>query len=183
MCLSFGITTSQSTIQRIHILQALVNADSPSIHGRNEEGFTSLHSACSAGLSWEILHWLIETEGQLEFQSKRNHGNRDIGTERNVTMRTRVLGRALPLHLIAACPVFEDSSFHHHDDSGSDRILSTTHIHCPRLPLSLYHQLQCAVTPKLLSAFASTTIIQQAYPQAIWEKDCEGEIPLHAAGE
>ena len=93
----------------------------------------------------------METEGQSESQSKRSHGNRNKGTERNATMRTRVPGGALPLHLIAACPVFEDSSFHHHDDGGSDQIQSITHIHGPRLPLSLYHQLQCTVAPKQLT--------------------------------
>ena len=54
---------------RIDVLQALVDADPTSIHSRDVEGRTCLHTACAEGRSAEILRWLVQVEEE-EYQSK-----------------------------------------------------------------------------------------------------------------
>ena len=88
----------------------------------------------------------------------------ESSAERNITLRTDYPGGALPLHSAAACPSFD----------GTASTAATI------FPFNTY-PLQCTVTNNIISAYESTTLVLKAYPQAIWEVDCEGETPLHAA--
>mmetsp|Transcript_33296 Transcript_33296/g.70929 ORF Transcript_33296/g.70929 Transcript_33296/m.70929 type:complete len:797 (+) Transcript_33296:166-2556(+) len=158
-------------IARMDVLQALVDAYPAAIFGRDGEGRTCLHTACSAGRRPEILSWLLEAEErhscmEREWVSQRQ---RDGPTpERNVTLRTDYPGGALPLHSIAACPSF-------------DRVASLAELRHPRHPIDTYLLPCCDLNPDMLCAYASTTVIRHAYPRAVWDRDCEGETPLHAA--
>ena len=104
------------------------------------------------------MQWLFK----VEEVSGKQYGE---STEQNITLRTDYPGGALALHSIAACTSFDTVStsdcINHH-------------------PLTKY-PLLCEVTDNIISAYESTTIMLNEYPQAIWEVDCEGEIPLHAA--
>ena len=122
-------------------------------------GRTPIHTACSAGRSPEVLQWLFKVEEASREQ------NGESSTEQSITLRTDYPGGALALHSIAACTSFDTIS-------TSD----CTNHH----PLTTY-PLLCEVTDNVISAYESTTIIRNEYPQAILEVDCEGEIPLHAA--
>lgn len=85
-----------------------------------------------------------------------------------MTLRTDFPGGALSLHLIAACSTF-------------DCIPPTSSVEGEATDQFYRYSLPCAATPDIISAYSSTTCIWQAYPEAVWERDCEGEIPLHAA--
>ncbi|KAL7523851.1 hypothetical protein ACHAXR_000360, partial [Thalassiosira sp. AJA248-18] len=147
----------KKSIGRIDVLRALVDADPSSLHSRDEEGRSCLHTACAAGRSGDILLWLINAEQcQTPPQS-------------NLTLRTDYPGGALPLHTIAACPSFDCTAY----ASGTP----TKH----RCHPIISYPIQCKITPDILSAYASSTIIRQAHPHALWDRDCEGETALHAA--
>mmetsp|Transcript_30207 Transcript_30207/g.64000 ORF Transcript_30207/g.64000 Transcript_30207/m.64000 type:complete len:712 (-) Transcript_30207:295-2430(-) len=143
-------------VERMHVLQALVDADPSSIHSRDEEGRTPVHAACAAGRSSDILQWLITVEESL------GKTNGELLTERNVTLRTDYPGGALPLHSVSACHSFDCTS-----------------LEC-EIPQLMGHPMK-RYSPNVISAYYSTTIIWQAHPAALWDRDCEGEIPLHAA--
>lgn len=85
-----------------------------------------------------------------------------------MTLRTDFPGGALPLHLIAACSTFDSNP-------------STSSAEGEATDQFYRYSVPCATTPDIISAYSSTTCIWQAYPEAVWERDCEGEIPLHAA--
>jgi len=53
------------SIKRIQVLQLIVDADPSSLTSLDAEGRTALHTACSAGRSWEILQLLVEAEDEL----------------------------------------------------------------------------------------------------------------------
>jgi len=170
---------------RINVLQALVDADPTSIHSRDVEGRTCLHTACAEGRSAEILRWLVAVEEE-ECQSKSTkirHNNNINGhdddeatpPERNVTLRTDYPGGALPLHSIAACPTFDNS------DSVPNSPTKPSSPQHPNHPINRYLVPSCNVTHNVLCAYASTSVIRKAHPQAVWDRDCDGEIPLHAA--
>ena len=155
-------------IRRIDVLKAIVNADPHVIHWRDDEGRTALHTACSAGRSFEVLQWLLEVENDMI----RNENPENLDS--NATLRTDFPGGALPLHSIAACSSFDDSYFrmdHIVEDSMYVKCLE----HFERCPV------QVKITPHIMAAYASTTTIIQANPKAIWDRDCEGELPLHSA--
>jgi len=105
------------------------------------------------------LQWFFKVE------EARREQNGESSTEPNITLRTDYPGGALALHSIAACTSF-------------DYLVSA--YDCTNHPLTTYPVL-CEVTDNIISAYESTTIMLNEYPQAIWEVDCEGEIPLHAA--
>ena len=120
----------------------------------NDKGCTPIHTALTAGRSVDVLRWLMKIE-EILF---------DESAERNITLRTDYPGGALPLHSAAACPSFD----------GTASTAANMH------PFNTY-PLKCTVTNNIISAYESTTLVLKAYPQAIWEVDCEGETPLHAA--
>ena len=91
-----------------------------------------------------------------------------------MTLRTDYPGGALPLHLISACSTFDCST-----PTSLERGEATEHHHRSSLPLNRY-RVHCAITPDIISAYLSTTCIWKAHPEAVWDRDCEGEIPLHA---
>ncbi|KAL7482454.1 hypothetical protein ACHAW6_008131 [Cyclotella cf. meneghiniana] len=173
---------------RIQVLEALIKVDPDVIIWRDDEGRTPLHTACSAGRSFEILQWLLEQEttrrilcvGIGSGNSKYFEDPRAM-SEINATCRTDYPGGALALHSVAACSVFDDFYFRTHgqlvedgtyvDDGAYSKFLEQFE-RCP-VPVKL--------TPNILAAYASTTTIIKANPMAIWERDCEGEIPLHCA--
>ncbi|KAL3809856.1 hypothetical protein ACHAXA_000225 [Cyclostephanos tholiformis] len=163
--LQLALTARGDSNERMDALRALVDADPASIHSRDEEGRTALHTACAAGRSVDILRWLIDTEELLLF---RNLPDCNECEQRSVTLRTDFPGGALPLHLIAACSAF-DCTCHISSVKGEN----TDQYH-------RYH-VHCVTRPDIISAYLSTTCIWQAYPDAVWERNCEGEIPLHAA--
>ena len=158
---------SCGVIRRIDVLKEIVNADPHAIHWRDDEGRTALHTACSAGRSYEVLQWLLDAENDI-IQNSR--GNLDS----NATLRTDFPGGALPLHSIASCSSFDDSYFRM-DHTLEDCMYAKCLEHFERCPA------QVKITPRIMAAYASTTTIIQANPKAIWEKDCEGELPLHSA--
>lgn len=92
----------------------------------------------------------------------------DIPIERNVTLRTDYPGGALPLHSVAACPTFDCTSL---SNEIAEQARHSINKYLPSTD----------ITPNVISAYISTTIIRQACPQAVWDRDCEGEIPLSAA--
>ena len=127
------------------------------------QGRTPLHTACAAGRSDKILRWLINAEDESLIR-RLSHSNE---IERSVTLRTDYPGGALPLHLIAACSTFDCSTPTLERGEAS-------------LPLDRY-RIHCAITTNIISAYLSTTCIWKAHPDAVWGRDCEGEIPLHSA--
>lgn len=164
---------SLSRIKRIQVLQLIIDADPSSITSRDEEGRTALHTACSAGRSWEILQLLVEAEDEL-FRQMTQQGEGKIKEQelvveqRSVALKTDHPGGNLALHLVAACPSFDESSFQDGDDFFPYAPFDENAINCP-------------VSQNIISAYNSTTTVREAYPQAVWDRDCDGEIPLHAA--
>lgn len=162
---------SQSRINRIQVLQLIIDADPSSLTSRDDEGRTVLHTACSAGRSWEILQLLVEAEESFR-QLKEEEGGKikeqEFVEQRSAMLRTDQPGGNLPLHLVAACPCFDESSV---QDNSSF------------FPYASFDEgsIQCSVSQSIISAYYATTTVREAYPQSIWERDCEGEIPLHAA--
>ena len=156
-----------AAIGRRHVLRALAAADPASLHSRDEEGHTCLHTACAAGRSEDALRWLMEAErASMEVDDRPSDGS--LLPEWNVTLRTDFPSGALPLHLIAACARFDCSSV-------SDRTAPPDH------PLHFMDRIPRTNIPNIMCAYNNTTRIRQACPMAIWDRDCEGEIPLHAA--
>jgi len=161
-----------SRIERIQVLQLLIDADPSSLISRDEEGRTALHTACSAGRSWEILQLLLEAEDELLRQMKQEEGGKikeqELVEQRSAMLKTDEPGGNLPLHLVAACPSFDDSSV---QDSANF------------FPYAPFDEglIQCPVSQSIISAYYATTTVCEAYPQALRERDCDGEIPLHAA--
>ncbi|KAL7540290.1 hypothetical protein ACHAWF_006642 [Thalassiosira exigua] len=143
-------------IGRMKVVQTLMESDPSSIFSRDEEGRTCLHTACSAGVSYLILMMLMKEEER----------HPQLFPERNVVLRTDFPSGALPLHSIAACPLMMDTHA---------KVTTSKHH-----PINMY-QLICTLTPNIVAAYLSTTIIRKANPQAVWDRDCDGEIPLHAA--
>lgn len=160
---------------RIEVLQLLIDADPTSVISRDEEGRAPLHTACTAGRSWEILQMLIEAEDKLFREMKEEEvagmgskiKEQELVEQRSVTLRTDHPGGNLPLHLVAACPSFDESSF-----QGSDFF-----------PHDIMDEdvIQCSMSQNIISAHNATTTVREAYPQAVWDRDCDGEIPLHSA--
>lgn len=163
-----------SSIRRLQVLRALAEADPASIHSRDEEGRTCLHTACSAGRTEDTLQWLMEVEA---CQSPKSYGvkcatnDESSLPEWNVTLRTDFPGGALPLHSVAACARFDRSS-----------VAERTALRAPpHHPIHTYLSRCPADSPNILCAYNATTRILRAYPPAVWDRDCEGELPLHAA--
>ncbi len=160
---------------RIEVLQLLIASDPSSVISRDEEGRAPLHTACTAGRSWEILQILIEAEDKLFREMKEGEGalrgskikEQELVEQRSFRLRTDHPGGNLPLHLVAACPSFDESSF-----QGSDFF-----------PYDLMDEdaIQCSISQNIISAYNATTTVREAYPQAVWDRDCDGEIPLHSA--
>jgi len=146
-------------------LQLIVDADPSSLTSLDAEGRTALHTACSAGRSWEILQLLVEAEDELLRHMKQEGGKikEQELVEQRSAMHTDQPGGNLPLHLVAACPSFDESWF---QDSAAPFDEAA---------------IQCSISQSIISAYNATTIIREAYPQAVWDRDCDGEIPLHAA--
>ena len=155
-------------VNRIHVLQALVDADPSCIHSRDEEGRTCLHTACTAGLTEDILQWLIKEEECRQLRNTVNDMQSTNSEGRNVTLRTDYPGGALPLHAVAACSTFDCTSALADSSIANEDYINN-------------YPIQCSITPNILSAYASTTVIRQMNPLAVLDRDCEGEIPLHAA--
>jgi len=158
------------SIKRIQVLQLIVDADRSSLTSLDAEGRTALHTACSAGRSWEILQLLVEAEDELLRHRKQKGGKikeQELVEQRSAMLKTDQPGGNLPLHLVAACPSFDESSF---QDSAN-------------FPYAPFDEaaIQCSISQSIISAYNATTIIREAYPQAVWDRDCDGEIPLHAA--
>ena len=166
---------SKGNKSRIEVLQLLIASDPSSVISRDEEGRAPLHTACTAGRSWEILQMLIEAEDKLFRGMKEEEVSgggskikeQELVEQRTSTLRTDHPGGNLPLHLVAACPSFDESSF-----QGSDFF-----------PYDLMDEdaIQCSISQNIISAFNATTTVREAYPQAVWDRDCDGEIPLHSA--
>ena len=164
---------------RIDALEALALADPPSVLGRRDaEGRTALHTAASSGRSADVLRWLVDAERRLaeseEARSKADdlddddsgchyHGSSD----RNASLRTDHPGGALPLHLAAACPSFDPPSDEYDTSCGEAALVSSMVI--------------CPITPAMVASFGSTEAVRKAYPEAVWEEDCDGETPLHSS--
>lgn len=118
---------------------------------------------------------LIEAEDKLFRQMKEEEGalrgskikEQELVEQRSFRLRTDHPGGNLPLHLVAACPSFDESSF-----QGSDFF-----------PYDLMDEdaIQCSISQNIISAYNATTTVREAYPQAVWDRDCDGEIPLHSA--
>lgn len=159
---------SLSRIKRIQVLQLIIeDADPSSLTNRDEEGRTALHAACSAGRSWEILQLLVEAEDALFRQMKQEGGKikeQELVEQRSAMLKTDQPGGNLPLHLVAACPSFDELFEANFPYAPFDECV----IHCSN-------------TQNIISAYNTTTTVREANPQAIWDRDCEGEIPLHAA--
>ena len=159
-------TQRRSHINRIDVLRAILDSDPDAIHWRDDEGRTPLHTACSAGRSFEVLQWLLDEEKEV---MKRVHG-----LDPNATLRTDFPGGSLPLHTIAACSTFDEGYFR-----TSDHTDETMYLRC------MEHFQSCPIpvriAPEVLSAYAATITIIEANPRAIMDKDCEGELPLHSA--
>ena len=161
---------------RIEVLQLLIDADPSSVISRDEEGRAPLHTACTAGRSWEILQMLIEAEDELFREMKEEEGaprgskikEQELVEQRSFRLRTDHPGGNLPLHLVAACPSFDESSFQGSDFFPYD-LMNEDAIH------------QCSISQNIISAYNATTTVREAYPQAVWDRDCDGEIPLHSA--
>ena len=168
-CKRIGKSESLSRMNRIQVLQLIVDADPSSIISRDEEGRTALHTACSAGRSWEILHLLLEAEDEVFRQMKEEQEGGKIKEQRSAMLKTDHPGGNLPLHLIAACPSFHETSF---QDSAN--------YFFPYTPLD-EGAIQCSLSQNIISAYNATTTVREAFPQAVWDRDCDGEIPLHAA--
>ena len=161
---------SLSRIKRIQVLQLIVDTDPPSLTNRDEEGRTALHVACSAGRSWEILQLLVEAEDALFRQMKQEGGKikeQELVEQRSAMLKTDQPGGNLPLHLVASCPSFDDSSF-----EGANLFPYEPFDECA---------IQCYDSQSIMSAYNATTTVREAYPHALWDRDCDGEIPLHAA--
>eukprot|EP00804_Cyclotella_cryptica_P018489 CCRYP_004319-RD/>CCRYP_004319-RD protein AED:0.16 eAED:0.16 QI:363/1/1/1/0/0/5/1728/758 len=182
------VPTKKSHTTRIHVLEALILVDPDAILWRDDEGRTPLHTACSAGRSFEILQWLLEQEKTRRQQcvgkgSVCSKGLEDVGamSEGNATFRTDHPGGALALHSVAACSVFDDFYFrtNGHVTEGGAAVDDTTYLKCmeqfERCPVPV------KLSPNILAAYASTTAVIKANPNAMWDRDCEGEIPLHCA--
>lgn len=137
------------------------------------QGRSPLHTACAAGRSHKILRWLINAEDKSLIRRLSNSNEIE---QRCVTLRTDYPGGALPLHLIAACSTF-DCSTPTSLGRGED---TEHHYQCLPFPFNRY-RVHCGITPDIISAYLSTTCIWKAHPEAVWDRDCEGEIPLHAA--
>jgi ankyrin repeat protein len=156
----------RSHINRIDVLRAILDSDKDAIRWRDDEGRTPLHTACSAGRSFEVLQWLLDEEKQ---RLKRVQGL-DLST----TIRTDFPGGSLPLHTIAACSTFDEEYFR-----TSDHTDETMYLRCMEHFQSC--PVQVKIAPDVLAAYAATTTIIEANPKAIMDKDCEGELPLHSA--
>ena len=158
------LTHKKLSINKIDVLKAIVNADPDIIHWRDDEGRTPLHTACYAGCSPEILQWLLDEEETI----MQNVGE----TDANATLRTDFPSGALPLHTVAACSSFQTKQ----DGAGMSESMYSRCVQqlqlCP---------VRIDITPTILSAYASTASIINANPEAVWGRDCEGELPLHSA--
>jgi hypothetical protein len=162
---------------RIDALEALALADPPSVLGRRDaEGRTALHTAASSGRSADVLRWLVDAERRLAEEEACMAGSVDDSNsgchyhssrERNASLRTDHPGGALPLHLAAACPSFDPPSDDYDTSCGEAALVSSLII--------------CPITPAMLASFESTEAVREAYPQAVWEEDCDGETPLHSS--
>lgn len=165
---SEAMPKGKSRIKRMQVLQVIVDADPSSVIIRDEEGRTPLHTASRAGRSWEILQFLFEAEDEF-YRQRKYEGCKIIKEqERSATLRTDHPGGDLPLHLIAACPSFDESSFEGNNDFFPYAPLDEDAIHC-------------SISQNIVSAYKATTTVREAYVQAVWDRNCDGEIPLHAA--
>jgi ankyrin repeat protein len=157
-------------------LKKVIDIDPHAIHWRDDEGRTPLHTACASGRSFQVLQWLLSQENNA-VTSKNDH------YESNATLRTDFPGGALQLHVVAACSTFDDAFPMNremsHDESTVNEETAVYYSKC----ISEIRQsvLPVRITPNILSAFASTKTIIDANPNAIWDKDCEGELPIHSA--
>ena len=158
------LTYKKPSVNKIDVLKAITDADSDIIHWRDDEGRTPLHTACYTGCSSEILQWLLDEEEAVMQNSSE--------TDKNATLRTDFPSGALSLHTIAGCSSFQIKQ----DGAGISESVYSRCIQrfqlCP---------VQIEITPTILSAYASTATIINANPQAVWDRDCEGELPLHSA--
>lgn len=157
-------------IKRVQVLQMIIDADPSSLTNRDEEGRTALHAACSAGRSWDILQLLVEAEDALFRRMKQEGGKikeQELVEQRSAMLKTDEPGGNLPLHLVAACPSFDELS-------------PSLHESFPYAPFDEC-AIQCSNSKNIMSAYETITTVREANPQAIWDRDCDGEIPLHAA--
>jgi ankyrin repeat protein len=169
--------SAEKSIHRIDVLKGIVDVDPDAILCRDDEGRTPLHTACAAGRSFQVLQWLLR-------QERKATPNNVEGESNNAMLRTDFPGGALPLHAVAACSTFDDAFQTNenmsHDENG---IVNEEAMFMYSKCTSEIRR--CAVsvrmTPNILSAFASTATIIGANPNAIWDKDCEGELPIHSA--
>ena len=170
--LKFADVSDDEIVDRIQVLRLIIAADPLALTSRDADGRTALHTACSAGQSWEILQLLVEEEEELSRQMLKLGGAKinelELVVPRSVMHKTDRPGGHLPLHLVAACSSFDASSL---QDSSS------------LFPYSEFDDsaLQSSNSECVIAAYNATTFVREAYPSAIWERDCDGEIPLHAA--
>ena len=162
-------------VTRIDALEALACADPPSVLSRRDaEGRTALHTAASSGRSADVLRWLVGAEAGLAAEACTTDNSEEdceedqSRREPSAALRTDHPGGALPLHLAAACPSFDPSPGDCCGLSCGEAALVSSLVICP-------------VTPAVLAAYASTEVVREANPGAVWEVDCDGETPVHSS--